>query len=210
MQAGPATVQQLQSANQVGNSTQVLTSIDQSSLKSVNQQPTATIQHIQLHQSAMKHNNDQQSQQIQNAQQTANQLLAQQLTNPPQPINPHKVQQAIIHIPHPLTSQLLQQKIVTSQAQMQGQAGQLPITIQTQGQQGITLQNQQGVNIQQQNINIQNPSLQIQNQTNTVQAQIQKAAPPKQRTTNPAITALVTSLMNSAQQFQQATGIPIS
>ncbi|XP_063892767.1 transcription factor SPT20 homolog isoform X2 [Helicoverpa armigera] len=86
---------------------------------------------------------------------STNQLLAQQLTNPPQPLNPQKMQSAIIHIQHPLMS-----TAGTSQVQ-----------------------------------NIQ--------YTNTTTTQ-QKASIPKTRTTNPAISALVTSLMNSAQQFQQA------
>ncbi|XP_035431897.1 transcription factor SPT20 homolog isoform X5 [Spodoptera frugiperda] len=86
---------------------------------------------------------------------STNQLLAQQLTNPPQPINPQKMQSAIIHIQHPLMS-----TAGTSQVQ-----------------------------------NIQ--------YTNTTTTQ-QKATITKPRTTNPAISALVTSLMNSAQQFQQA------
>uniref|UniRef100_A0A2A4J8B7 Spt20-like SEP domain-containing protein n=1 Tax=Heliothis virescens TaxID=7102 RepID=A0A2A4J8B7_HELVI len=86
---------------------------------------------------------------------STNQLLAQQLTNPPQPLNPQKMQSAIIHIQHPLMS-----TAGTSQVQ-----------------------------------NIQ--------YTNTTTTQ-QKATITKPRTTNPAISALVTSLMNSAQQFQQA------
>ncbi|XP_048480993.1 transcription factor SPT20 homolog [Plutella xylostella] len=86
---------------------------------------------------------------------STNQLLAQQLTNPPQPLNPQKMQSAIIHIQHPLMS-----SATTSQVQ-----------------------------------NIQYTS------ASTAQ---QKATITKPRTTNPAISALVTSLMNSAQQFQQA------
>ncbi|XP_035431895.1 transcription factor SPT20 homolog isoform X3 [Spodoptera frugiperda] len=87
---------------------------------------------------------------------STNQLLAQQLTNPPQPINPQKMQSAIIHIQHPLMSTA-------------------------------------GTSQQVQNIQY----------TNTTTTQ-QKATITKPRTTNPAISALVTSLMNSAQQFQQA------
>lgn len=86
---------------------------------------------------------------------STNQLLAQQLTNPQQPLNPQKMQSAIIHIQHPRMS-----TAGTSQVQ-----------------------------------NIQ--------YTNTTTTQ-QKATITKPRTTNPAISALVTSLMNSAQQFQQA------
>ncbi|XP_026738762.1 transcription factor SPT20 homolog, partial [Trichoplusia ni] len=86
---------------------------------------------------------------------STNQLLAQQLTNPPQPLNPQKMQSAIIHIQHPLMS-----NAGTSQVQ----------------------------------------SIQYTNTTTTQQ----KATITKPRTTNPAISALVTSLMNSAQQFQQA------
>ncbi|XP_053600500.1 transcription factor SPT20 homolog isoform X2 [Plodia interpunctella] len=89
------------------------------------------------------------------SQASTNQLLAQQLTNPQQPLNPQKMQSAIIHIQHPLMS-----TAGTSQVQ-----------------------------------NIQYTS------TSTTQ---QKATITKPRTTNPAISALVTSLMNSAQQFQQA------
>ncbi|XP_013175456.1 PREDICTED: transcription factor SPT20 homolog [Papilio xuthus] len=92
---------------------------------------------------------------IHSSQASTNQLLAQQLTNPPQPLNPQKMQSAIIHIQHPLMS-----SAGTSQVQ-----------------------------------NIQ--------YTNTSTTQ-QKATASKPRTTNPAISALVTSLMNSAQQFQQA------
>ncbi|XP_013134651.1 PREDICTED: transcription factor SPT20 homolog [Papilio polytes] len=92
---------------------------------------------------------------IHSSQASTNQLLAQQLTNPPQPLNPQKMQSAIIHIQHPLMS-----SAGTSQVQ-----------------------------------NIQ--------YTNTSTTQ-QKATVSKPRTTNPAISALVTSLMNSAQQFQQA------
>ncbi|XP_050672780.1 transcription factor SPT20 homolog [Leptidea sinapis] len=92
---------------------------------------------------------------IHSTQASTNQLLAQQLTNPPQPLNPQKMQSAIIHIQHPLMS-----SGGTSQVQ----------TIQY---------------------------------TSTPTTQ-QKAAVPKPRSTNPAINALVTSLMNSAQQFQQA------
>ncbi|XP_032512181.2 transcription factor SPT20 homolog [Danaus plexippus] len=86
---------------------------------------------------------------------STNQLLAQQLTNPPQPLNPQKMQSAIIHIQHPLMS-----SSGTSQVQ----------------------------------------SIQY---TNTTTNQ-QKTTITKARSTNPAINALVTSLMNSAQQFQQA------
>ncbi|CAH2092041.1 unnamed protein product [Euphydryas editha] len=86
---------------------------------------------------------------------STNQLLAQQLTNPPQPLNPQKMQSAIIHIQHPLMS-----SAGTSQVQ----------------------------------------SIQYTNTTTTQQ----KATITKPRSTNPAINALVTSLMNSAQQFQQA------
>ncbi|CAH2238751.1 jg11635 [Pararge aegeria aegeria] len=86
---------------------------------------------------------------------STNQLLAQQLTNPPQPLNPQKMQSAIIHIQHPLMS-----SSGTSQVQ----------------------------------------SIQYTSTTTTQQ----KATISKPRSTNPAINALVTSLMNSAQQFQQA------
>ncbi|CAK1551846.1 unnamed protein product [Leptosia nina] len=92
---------------------------------------------------------------IHSTQASTNQLLAQQLTNPPQPLNPQKMQSAIIHIQHPLMS-----SAGTSQVQ----------TIQY---------------------------------TSATTAQ-QKATVTKPRSTNPAINALVTSLMNSAQQFQQA------
>ncbi|XP_045526907.1 transcription factor SPT20 homolog isoform X1 [Pieris brassicae] len=92
---------------------------------------------------------------IHSTQASTNQLLAQQLTNPPQPLNPQKMQSAIIHIQHPLMS-------TTGTSQVQ--------TIQY---------------------------------TTATTAQ-QKAAVTKPRSTNPAINALVTSLMNSAQQFQQA------
>ncbi|CAB3236161.1 unnamed protein product [Arctia plantaginis] len=85
---------------------------------------------------------------------STNQLLAQQLTNPQQPLNPQKMQSAIIHIQHPLMS--------------------------TAG----------------------TPQVQNIQYTNTTTTQ-QKATVTKPRTTNPAITALVTSLMNSAQLFQQ-------
>ncbi|XP_052737972.1 transcription factor SPT20 homolog isoform X3 [Bicyclus anynana] len=86
---------------------------------------------------------------------STNQLLAQQLTNPPQPLNPQKMQSAIIHIQHPLMS-----STGTSQVQ----------------------------------------SIQYTSAATTQQ----KATITKPRSTNPAINALVTSLMNSAQQFQQA------
>lgn len=207
-----------------------------------------TIQHLQLHQSGLKHQSgDQlqtvhitspqttsQLQQLQNAQQTANQLLAQQLTNPPQPINPHKLQSAIIHIQHPLSSQLLQQKVGTSQPQIQAQGqhvtlqtqsgialqGQPSISIQGQqgisvpGQQSISLQGQQGITLQGQTVTLQNQGSMnlVPQQNNSVSnsvGQVQKVAPLKQRTTNPAISALVTSLMNSAQQFQQQVGLYI-
>ncbi|XP_047989269.1 LOW QUALITY PROTEIN: transcription factor SPT20 homolog-like 1 [Leguminivora glycinivorella] len=92
---------------------------------------------------------------IHSTQASTNQLLAQQLTNPPQPLNPQKMQSAIIHIQHPLMS-----TSGTSQVQ---------------------------------NIQYSNASSAQQKPTIT-----------KPRTTNPAISALVTSLMNSAQQFQQA------
>ncbi|XP_038213277.1 transcription factor SPT20 homolog, partial [Zerene cesonia] len=92
---------------------------------------------------------------IHSTQASTNQLLAQQLTNPPQPLNPQKMQSAIIHIQHPLMS-----SAGTSQVQ----------TIQY---------------------------------TSTTTTQ-QKTTVTKPRSTNPAINALVTSLMNSAQQFQQA------
>ncbi|XP_023938922.2 transcription factor SPT20 homolog isoform X2 [Bicyclus anynana] len=85
---------------------------------------------------------------------STNQLLAQQLTNPPQPLNPQKMQSAIIHIQHPLMS-----STGTSQVQ----------------------------------------SIQYTSAATTQQ----KATITKPRSTNPAINALVTSLMNSAQQFQQ-------
>ncbi|KAI8440289.1 hypothetical protein MSG28_001642 [Choristoneura fumiferana] len=96
-----------------------------------------------------------QTHEIHATQASTNQLLAQQLTNPQQPLNPQKMQSAIIHIQHPLMS-----TAGTTQVQ-----------------------------------NIQYTA------ASTAQ---QKATITKPRTTNPAISALVTSLMNSAQQFQQA------
>ncbi|GBP65517.1 hypothetical protein EVAR_98138_1 [Eumeta japonica] len=45
-----------------------------------------------------------QAHEIQSSPASTNQLLAQQLTNPPQPLNPQKMQPAIIHIQHPLMS----------------------------------------------------------------------------------------------------------
>lgn len=277
LQANQLQTNQLQANQQQANSPvqQVVSQIDQSNLIKTQQvvQPSGTIQHIQLHQPGLLklQNNDQQLQnvqitsqptavqlqQMQNAQQTANQLLAQQLTNPPQPINPHKIQQAVIHI-HPIVTSQAQiqgqvsgaQQHVTIQAQsgitlqgqpsltLQGQQGltlqgQQGLTLQgqqsltLQGQQGLTLQgqqglqklqNQQGVNIQQQGITLQGQSVNLQGQqtislagqqVNNVNqvTQKQKVAPPMQRTTNPAISALVTSLMNSAHQFQQAAGM---
>lgn len=287
LQANQLQANQLQANQQQANSPvqQVVSQIDQSNLIKAQQvQPSGTIQHIQLHQPGLLklQNNDQQLQsvqitsqptaaqlqQMQNAQQTANQLLAQQLTNPPQPINPHKIQQAVIHI-HPIVTSQAQiqgqvsgtQQHVTIQAQsgitlqgqpsltlqgqqgltLQGQQGltlqgQQGLTLQgqqgltLQGQQGLTLQgqqsltlqgqqklqNQQGVNIQQQGITLQGQSVNLQGQqTISLGSQVnnvnqvtlkQKVAPPMQRTTNPAISALVTSLMNSAHQFQQAAG----
>ncbi|XP_061706727.1 uncharacterized protein LOC133517427, partial [Cydia pomonella] len=95
------------------------------------------------------------SHEIHSTQASTNQLLAQQLTNPPQPLNPQKLQSAIIHIQHPLMS-------TTGTSQVQ--------------------------------------SIQYSNASSAQQ----KPTMTKPRTTNPAISALVTSLMNSAQQFQQA------
>lgn len=238
LQAGPQAVQQLQASQApTGSPVQPVASQLEQTVAELKQQTQTlnTIQHLQLHQSGLKHQSNeqlqtvhistpqtsqiQQIQQIQNAQQTANQLLVQQLTNPPQPINPHKLQSAIIHIQHPISSQLLQQKVGTSQPQIQTQGqhvtlqAQPGITLQgqpsltLQGQQGITVQGQQGITLQSQGVALQGQgSLSIVTQQNNVSAPvrpIQKVAPLKQRSTNPAISALVTSLMNSAQQYQQ-------
>lgn len=233
LQAGPQGVQQIQVNQQVGSPAQLDHTVPGLKPQS---QTLNSIHHIQLHQSQLKQqqgNEPQlqtvqisaqqtqaQLQQLQNAQQAANQLLAQQLTNPPQPINPHKMQPAIIHIQHPLSSQLLQQKVAANQSQLQAHMAlqqQSGITLQgqpnlsLQGQQGISVQNQQGILQAQQGIQLQNQ--QNMNLTsppgNSHQApisQLQKPVAPKQRTTNPAISALVTSLMNSAHQFQQQAG----
>lgn len=137
------------------------------------QQPTSSPVHTVVKQQWSpldQHLRTQQVHEIQSTQQSANQLLAQQLTNPPQPLNPQKLQPAIIHIQHPL---MQSQKISTS-TQQQAQS--------------IQLQTQYAVSS---STNV------MSNQHN------QKVTVSKPRTTNPAISALVTSLMNSAHQFQQ-------
>ncbi|XP_037297270.1 transcription factor SPT20 homolog isoform X2 [Manduca sexta] len=130
-----ATVSNVANVNNAGNVVGNVTAPTETALK---QQPSPTTPRL-------------------SPQASTNQLLAQQLTNPQQPLNTPKMQSAIIHIQHqhPLMS-----TAGTSQVQ-----------------------------------NIQYTT------TSTTQ---QKTTITKPRTTNPAITALVTSLMNSAQQFQAA------